>query len=134
MDVDRLLLAATYVVVGLLGAALGIWGAFLIPLRLFGHVEGLADVVGIAGPAVVGLLAAIGTRHAPAAVTPGIGWVVAVIVLASFGPGGDVIVPGKLGPDPGVVIVGTVYFFSGLLGTLLAGVLAGRRLRAAAAR
>ena len=31
---------ATYVVLLMLGAVIGIWGVFLVPLRLFGHVEG----------------------------------------------------------------------------------------------
>lgn len=122
-------LPATYVVLTLLGAALGVWGAFLVPLRLFGGVEGLADVIGVLGPFLAGYLGARGTDRAPAAVLPGIGWLLAVLALGSFSPGGDVVVPGSLGTDPGIGTVGGLYLVSGLVGILAAGVTAGRRLR-----
>ena len=126
---DRLVLAATYAVLVLLGVALGVWGAFLVPLRLFNGVEGLADVIGLLSTGLAGYLAALGTGRAPAAVLPGIGWLVAVVVLGSYAPGADVVIPGSLGTDPGIGTVGTIYLASGLVGILVAGVAAGRRLR-----
>jgi len=121
-------LVAAYAALLLLGAAVGVVGAFLVPLRLFGHVEGLADVIGVAGPLLVGYFGAVGLGVAPAAVVPGIGWILAFLALG-VSRGGDVVIPGSLGTDPGVAVVGTLYFFCGLVGTLGAGVLAGRRLR-----
>ena len=125
---DRLTLAATYVVLGLLGAMIGIWGAFLVPLRLFGHVEGLADLIGFVGIVLAGCLGGLGLRSAPAAVIPGVGWILAFIALG-YGPGGDVVIPGRLGTDHGVVIVGELYIASGFLGTLFSAALVARRLR-----
>ena len=127
-DGDRLTLVATYVVLVLLGAAIGVWGAFLVPLRLFGHVEGLADVVGLAGTVLAGCLGGLGLRSAPAAVVPGVGWILAFLALG-YSPGGDVVIPGSLGNDHGVAVVGTLYLVSGFLGTLLSAVLVARALR-----
>ena len=124
----RATLVATYLVLGVLGAAIGVWGAFLVPLRLFGGVEGFADVVGLVGTAVAGGLGGLGLRSAPAAVVPGIGWILAVLALG-YSAGGDVVIPGSLGNDSGVAVVGTLYLVSGLMGTLVAGVVVGRRLR-----
>lgn len=128
MDGDRRVLVATYVALVLLGAMLGIWGAFLVPLRLPGGIEGLAVLIGLLGPAAAGYFGAIGAGSGPAAVMPGIGWIVAVVVL-NYSRGGDVVVPGKLAVDPGIGVVGSLFFLSGLVGTLVAGVLAGRKLR-----
>ena len=125
---DRLTLVAAYVALGLLGVAIGVWGAFLVPLRLFGHVEGLADVVGFAGIVLAGCLGGLGLRSAPAAVIPGVGWIIAFAALG-YGPGGDVVIPGSLGNDHGVAVVGEVYMVSGLLGTLVSAVLVARWLR-----
>jgi hypothetical protein len=125
---DRLTLVATYVVLALLGAAVGVWGAFLVPLRLFGHIEGLADVVGLVGTVLAGCLGGLGLRSAPAAVIPGVGWILSFLVLG-YSPGGDVVIPGSLGNDHSVAIVGTLYLVSGFLGTLVSGVLVARLLR-----
>jgi hypothetical protein len=123
-------LVATYAVLLVLGFVIGVWGAFLVPLRLFGHVEGLADLIGLAGTALAGRLGGLGLASAPAAVVPGVGWILAVLVLG-YSPGGDVVIPGSLGNDHGVAVVGTLYLVSGLAGTLVAGVAVARRLRRA---
>lgn len=128
MDRDRLVVVAAYVALLLLGAVLGVWGAFLVPLRLFGGVEGFADVMAVASTGLVGYLGAVGLGQGTAAVMPGVGWILAVLMLSSS-RGGDVVIPGSLGPDPGVAVVGQLYLFSGLVGVLVAGVLAARRLR-----
>lgn len=130
---DTAVLAAGYVLLLALGAAIGVWGAFLVPLRLPGGVEGLADVIGFGGPLVVGYLGALGLGVAPAAVFPGIGWIVSILLLG-YSPGGDVVIPGKLGTDPGIGTVGSLYLVSGLLGTLAAGILASAHLRRVARR
>lgn len=129
---DGVLITAAYVVLLVLGFVIGVYGAFLVPLRLPGGIEGLADVIGVLGPLAAGYFGAIGLRTAPAAVFPGIGWIVSVLVLG-YSPGGDVVIPGSLGKDPGIGTVGSLYLLSGLLGTLGAGVLASIRLRRAAA-
>jgi hypothetical protein len=125
---DRTLLVAAYAVLFVLGGLVGVWGAFLVPLRLFGHVEGLSDLIGLAGTAGVGYFGGTGLGSAGASVLPGVGWIVAVLVLG-YSPGGDVVIPGSLGNDSGVGIVGTLYLVSGLVGTLAAGLLTARRLR-----
>ena len=130
---DRAVLAAGYVLLLVLGAVVGVYGAFLVPLRLVGGVEGLADVLGFAGPLAAGYFGAVGLGVAPAAVFPGIGWIVSILLLG-YSPGGDVVIPGKLGTDPGIGMVGSLYLISGLLGTLAAGVLASTHLRRAARR
>jgi hypothetical protein len=122
------MLAAGYVLLLVLGVVIGVWGAFLVPLRLPGGVEGLADVLGFAGPLVAGYLGAVGLGVAPVAVFPGIGWILSILMLG-YSPGGDVVIPGKLGTDPGIGMVGSLYLISGLVGTLAAGVLASRHLR-----
>src|SRR3954453_7619521 len=65
------MLAAGYAVLFVLGVAIGVYGAFLVPLRLFGGVEGLADVIGFAGLLCAGYFGAVGFGGAPAAVVPG---------------------------------------------------------------
>jgi hypothetical protein len=121
-------LAGCWVVLLALGVVLGAYGAFLVPLRLFDGVEGLAPVVGLLSTFGVGLAGALGAGSAPLAVAPGIGWIVSVLVLG-YSFGGDVVVPGRLGTDPGIGLVGTLYLASGLVGLLAAGVVAARRLR-----
>lgn len=128
---DRFPLVAVHVVLVLLGAALGVWGAFLVPLRLPGGVEGLADVIALATTLGLGLLAAFATRSVPAAAMPGIGWLVAALACSSLAwPPGEVVVPAKLGNDPGVGTVGTLYLLVGTAGAVVAVVLANRRRHA----
>src|SRR3954453_21573023 len=127
MSDERLPLGAVYVALFLLGAVVGVWGVFLVPFRLPGGVEGLADLVAVVGTLGLGLLAAWALRAPPAAAMPGFGWVVSVMVfLLVARPSDEVIIPGKLPSDPGVAVVGTVFLLAGLVGTILAVVLAGR--------
>jgi hypothetical protein len=126
---DRLVLVATCVVLVLLGAMIGLWSAFLVPLRLFGRIEGFADVLSFAGILGAGWLGAIGAGRALVAPMPGLGWVVMIYLVGSVSPGGDVVVPGRLGSDPGIGTVGTVLLFAGLAGMIGAVLLAGRRFR-----
>lgn len=130
MDRDRALLVATNVVLALLGVALCLWGAFLVPLRVLG-VEGLADVVAFGGNLVAGLLGAAGTGRAPTAAMPGLGWLAVVLVLGGLvpRPEGDVVIPSRIGNDPGVGTVGTLFLFAGAAGLVVAVVLAARRFR-----
>lgn len=129
-DEDRFPLLAVYGVLVLLGGVLGIWGAFLVPLRLPGGVEGLAAVVAVGGNLAAGVLAARGTRTVQAAAMPGLGWLVAVLlVLTVVRPADEVILPGRIPSDPGVGVVGTLFLFGGALGAVVAVLLAGRFTR-----
>jgi hypothetical protein len=123
-------MVAVHLALVLLGAALGVWGAFLVPLRLPGGVEGLADVVALAGNAGIGLAAARATGSVPAALMPGIGWLVAMMLTIGYlQPSDEVVIPGALEADPGIGTVGTLFLFAGPLGTVIAVVLAQRFTR-----
>ena len=130
MKEDRFPLPAVYAVLLLLGAALGIWGAFLVPLRLPGGIEGLADVIAFGGNVLVGYLAARGARSVPAAAMPGIGWLVAVLAVGSFvQPADEVVIPASIESDPGIGTVGTLYLLLGAVGAVIAILLANRHRR-----
>ena len=124
---DRFPLGAVYAVLLLLGAALGVLGAFLVPLRLPGGLEGLSDVLALVGNIAVGFLAARGARSVPAAAMPGIGWLVAVLACGLIArPADEVVIPSSLGSDPGVGTVGTLYLLVGAIGAVVAILLANR--------
>ncbi|HEU5034163.1 MAG TPA: hypothetical protein VFT62_05305 [Mycobacteriales bacterium] len=112
----------------LLGAALGMWGSFLVPLRLPGGVEGFADILAVGGNVAAGLLAARGTGSVVASAMPGIGWLVTVLVFTGVArPSDEVVIPGRLGTDPGVGTVGSIFLFAGAIGAVAAVLLANRR-------
>jgi hypothetical protein len=126
-DEDGFPLSAVYAVLFLLGAALGIWGAFLVPLRLPGGIEGLSDVLALVGNIAVGFFAARGARSVPAAAMPGLGWLIAVLAVGSFvRPADEVVIPSKIGSDPGIGTVGTLYLLLGAVGAVVAILLANR--------
>ena len=127
---DRFPVALVYVVLLLLGVALGVWGAFLVPLRLPGGIEGLADVIAFVGNIAVGFFAAIGVRSVAAAAMPGVGWLVTVLAVGTVArPSDEVVIPSGLGNDPGIGTVGTLFLFAGAVGAVLAILLANWRLR-----
>lgn len=128
MNRDRALVVATLAALFLLGVLIGLWGAFLVPLRLFGHVEGLSLLIGAGGVFAAGYFGGMGSGIGAAALMPGVGWVVTVLALG-FSRGGDVVLPGSLPNDSGVAVVGTAYLASGLVGMLAAGMVVSRRLR-----
>lgn len=97
------------------GVLLAVISAFLVPLRLWGDVEGLSVVLVIAMNLGVGLAAGRGLRSPWAAAAPGIGWFVTAAWLSFQTPrGGGVLIPGKLGNDPGVVVVGWLWLLAGI--------------------
>jgi hypothetical protein len=121
---------ATDVVLALLGLVLGVWGSFLVPARLFGGVEGAAVLLAVGGNLGLGVLGVRSTARPVTAAMPGLGWVVAVLVFGLVPrPEGDVVVPGRLGPDPAVATVGTLFMLGGLAGLVGAVALATRMLR-----
>ncbi len=108
------------VVLVAIGGFLGLIGTFLIPLRLHGGTEGFAAILALVGNAAVGLLGGIGGRSVRSATLPGVSWLVVVMVINVVSRGGDVIIPGKLPVDPGVVYVGYAFLFLGLIGAVIA--------------
>jgi hypothetical protein len=103
-----------------IGGLLGVIGCFLVPLRLGGGVEGLAIGIALIGNLGTGLLGGVGNRSVRSALAPGLGWFLAVGVISSLAPGGDVIIPGKLPVDPGVTTVGVLFLFLGVAGAVAA--------------
>jgi hypothetical protein len=117
---ERVITLATYVVLAAMGALLGVIGAFLVPARILGGVEGLSVVLAFGGNALLGVFGGLGTRSLAGAIAPTVGWFVAVGVLTVFGPGGDVVLAGRLPADPGVVVVGDAFLFVGVVSGALA--------------
>jgi hypothetical protein len=118
---DRFPLGAVYAALAVLGAALGLWGSFLVPLRLFGGVEGFSVLLALVGNAVVGAAAAKLSDSLPASVMPGIGWLVALLLtIGMLQPSDEAIIPSALKTDPGIGTVGALYLFAGPVGTILA--------------
>jgi hypothetical protein len=113
---ERAIRIATYGLLFVAGVLLGTIETFLVPQRLFGGVEGASALAAFAGNAIVGCLGGIGTRSLAGAAAPLLGWFVAVGVLTFVSFGGDVIVPGKLPSDPGIVVVGEAMLVFGLVG------------------
>jgi hypothetical protein len=104
-----------------------VWGAFLVPLRLPGGVEGFSDVLAVVGNVAIGFLAARGARAVPAAAMPGIGWLIGVLLVGSYvRPADEVVIPGKLPQDPGIATVGNLYLLLGAVGAVVAILLANR--------
>lgn len=130
-------MVASHAALLLLGVALGVWGMFLVPLRLTGGVEGLSVLIAVVGNVAAARLGGFGLGTPLAAAMPGIGWLVAVMALAGGLPGmsahdQDVLLPGKLPVDPGIVVVGTGFLFAGAVAALAGVLWASRRIRAAA--
>jgi hypothetical protein len=129
---DRFPMVAVHLVLVLLGAALGLWGVFLIPLRLPGGIEGFSVLLALVGNAVVGIAATRSTGSLPAAVMPGIGWLVTLMLTVGYvTPSDEAIIPGALPADPGIGTVGAFYLFAGPVGTVLAVTFAQRFTRRA---
>lgn len=124
---DRFPLGAVYAVLLLLGAMLGVWGAFLVPLRLPGGIEGFSDLLALVGNVLVGYIAARLARSVPAAAMPGIGWLLTVLAVGMIArPADEVVIPASLGADPGIGKVGTLYLLLGAVGAVVAVLLANR--------
>lgn len=85
---------ATYAVLFLLGAILGVIGAFLVPLRIGRQVAPISVVLAVIGNLAVGIFGARGTGSRLGAVAPGVGWLLVAFALGVKRPEGDVIVPG----------------------------------------
>ena len=79
---------------GVLGLALGVVGAFLVPLRVGTVMVPVSPVLAVVGNIAVGILGARAAGSRVGAVVPGAGWLIAVLTLGSSRPEGDVILPG----------------------------------------
>jgi hypothetical protein len=121
---------ATLVALAGSGLLLGVVGAFLVPLRLPGGLEGLAVVVALLGNLGLGLLGGLGLRSTFGAATPAVAWFVPVAVLFTSGPGGNVVIPGRLGGDPGVPRVGVGFLVGGVVAAIVAHIVTVRYTKA----
>lgn len=110
------------------GLGYGVWSVWLVPVRLPGGIEGLSLAVTVVGNLLAGLLAGWGLRSRRAPLWPVAGWFFATAAFALVvGPGGDIVVPGGLPADPGVVKVGEYDWLAGLLSAAVVLVIAGRQ-------
>jgi hypothetical protein len=109
------MLVATYVVLAGIGVLLGAIEAFLVPQRLFGGIEGLSVVLAVIGNAGLGTAAGVATRSFMGALVPVAAWFVTVGFVSSYAPGGDVVLPGRLPADPGIVHVATAFLLLGVV-------------------
>jgi hypothetical protein len=116
---ERLLLTATYALLFGLGVLLATIEAFLVPQRFAGGLEGLSVLIALFGNCGVGLLGGLGTATRSGAWAPAAGWFLTMAGLSIFAPGGDVVIPGRLPADPGVVWVGTLTLLGGLLASIV---------------
>ncbi|HWC36585.1 MAG TPA: hypothetical protein VG650_17390 [Mycobacteriales bacterium] len=123
---DAAVLIATYLVLFAVGALMATVAAFLVPQRLAGGVEGLSVLIVLLGNGGVGWLGGWGTRTAAGAVMPAFGWFVAMVAVSFVAPGGDVVIPGRLPADPGVVKVGAATWLAGLVAAVVPIALTGR--------
>jgi hypothetical protein len=125
--------AAGSIVVGLLlflaGIGYGAWATWLVPERFWGGVEGLSLLITALGNLGVGVLSARALRSPRAALLPVAGWFVTTATFSLLvGPGGDIVIPGGLPSDPGVVVVGELNWLLGLVSAGLAVFVGWRRL------
>lgn len=105
----------------LLGAILGVIGAFLVPFRVGRQLVPISVVLAVAGNLAVGIFGARGTGSRLGAVLPGVGWVLVAFTLGVKRPEGDVIVPGGG--------VGVAFTLGGTLAAAIAMGIAGPRMR-----
>ncbi|HVV76291.1 MAG TPA: hypothetical protein VHC43_09670 [Mycobacteriales bacterium] len=115
----RALLIATYVVLFAVGVLSATIAAFLVPQRLAGGIEGLSILIALIGNLSVGLLGGLGTRTVAGAAVPAVGWFAALAAATFVARGGDVVIPGRLPVDPGVVKVGGAVWLVGLLASIV---------------
>ena len=111
---DRLTLGTCWLLLVVAGVLLALVGSFLVPQRLLG-VPGIALVVALLGNAGTGILGGRAGGLIGAAV-PQAAWIVVALLAASTGPGGDVIVPGRLPSDPWVSRIGVLFIVAGIAG------------------
>jgi hypothetical protein len=123
---DHSVRIATYAVLVALGGMLATLGAFLVPAGIVGGFIGLSALVAVAGNLFTGLLGGWGVGTTAGAVAPFAGWFVAVGVLTTVSPGGDVVIPGALPNDPGVVHAGLTFMLGGLVASIVTIVLTSR--------
>ena len=123
MASDNVLVVAGHAALLLLGALLGVWGLFLVPLRLPGGIEGPSVLIAVVGNLAASRLGGFGFGTPLAAAMPGIGWLVTAMVFVGGLPGlpgtvDDVLLPARLPADPGVVTVGYLWGAGGALAAL----------------
>jgi hypothetical protein len=103
------LLAATGVALLVLGAVLGVLGAFLndVVPRVLGIGLPVGPILAAVGNLTAGLLGTLGTGSRLGGALPGLGWFAVVAVLGSLRAEGDLIVPGD-GRGVTFIVVGAL--------------------------
>ena len=128
---SRSLQVATLVALFLLGAMLGLYGAFLVPTRLLG-TYGWALLVAAIGNLATTVGGGWGTRSVAGAVAPGVGWL-AVVLVAGFGrPEGDLVIPSSVATQPGLGTTGSLFLLTGVVAAGIGVTLVQRRYGAGA--
>lgn len=84
---------AAYALVLVLTVLCAVWGAFLVPLRLFGVPVPLSVVVAVVGNAGLGWAAIRITGRRIGGVVPGLGWLLIALAFGTPRPEGDVVIP-----------------------------------------
>ena len=103
--------AGALALVLVLTVLLAVWGAFLVPLRVFGVAVPVSWIIALVGNFLLGWA---GARLAGAlgAALPALVWIVLVLVLASPRTEGDIVVRGTT--------IGTGFLVAGALGSAVA--------------
>ena len=120
------LLGVSYLALAALGVMLGTIGSFLVPAGIVAGFLGVSTLVAVAGNLVAGLLGGIGTASVGGAIVPFAGWFAVLFVLNAYSPGGDVVIPGGLPNDPGVVHAGVTFMLTGLVTSIITIVITSR--------
>lgn len=89
--------AASLALLAVLGALLGLVGAFLVPLRVAGVPVPVSAVLAALGNFGLGLAGARAAGDRLGVLAPAAGWFGVVTLASMRGPGGDVVLPGSLG-------------------------------------
>lgn len=117
------MLGVTYVVLAGIAMMSAIIESFLVPLRLTHGLEGLSVALALVGNIAIGVFGGIGTKTVVGAVVPGVAWFLTVGFVSTYRSHDVVILPGKLPVDPGVTVVSTAFFLTGLLASAISIVL-----------
>lgn len=106
--------AATYAALSVLGAVLGVLGAFLSPSapRVLGVPVPVGAVVALVGNLIAGTRAVRATGGRGGAIAVALGWVVPSVALGITRPEGDLVVTGSVG--------GVAFLLCGALGAAIA--------------
>lgn len=96
------------------GLLIGVFGAFLVPERLFG-VPWPGPAVAVVGNLALGFLGGRGTGTRLGAAAPAIGWFAVAILAGMQRPEGDLVIPGSVPAAPALGAAGIAFFVAGAI-------------------